>query len=186
MSLGLPWLQQNDPHINIWSRCFHFIMHVHEGFMLQSLILHLRWSFTLFMYHGGDSWLRCCSPPSPALNRQFCMVSLQAGWDDGVHKEQRGERPDDEVSAGKLRHAGPQRCSRYASRGSLRARSHPAAAESGPLLLIRLWSCKLQPQPHSVWWVLLCHDALRRGVVLLLWSRVQLLLWCRLKWVALY
>lgn len=149
--------------------------------MLQLLIPRGPLGFR-FMYHQGESWIAVFFNLL-ALNWRFCVVCVQTGRDDGLHKEQRGQRPNDEVSSRKFHDIRPEPCRRHASRRSLRTGSHPAAAESTSPLLVRHRGRKLQPHPHAVWRLLICHDSLWRGVVLLLRSRVQLLLRCRLKWV---
>lgn len=99
----------------------------------------------------------------------------------GMHKEQRGKRPHHKVPSRELHDRRPQRHRRHLSDGALWAGPHSAAAEPDPLIFIGQRGRELQPRNHAVWWIFICHDPLRRSVIVLHGSSVQLLLRGRFK-----
>lgn len=161
-----------------------FVSAVPTGFMSQSLILHF--PLILLLIYVPSSWVMIWVLSLFALFWWLCVMSVQAVRGHGVHKEQRGKRPDDEVSAGELHHARSQRHSRHTSRWSLRTGSNTAATEPTSVIHPRLRGRKLQPHPNAVRWILICHNAVWRGLDLFHRPGVQLLLWCRLKWAMSY
>lgn len=113
----------------------------------------------------------------------LCRV-CPGGRNHGMHKEQGGKRPHYEVPSRELHDGRPQR-HRRGSDGSLRAGSHSAAAEPGPLVFVGKHGRELQPLNDAIWGIFICHDSLRRGVIVLHRSSVQLLLRGCFKWVLL-
>lgn len=181
MAYSLSVCNENNKMIHmLMSACCVFISAVPTGFMSQSIILHL--PLVLLLIYVPPSWVMVWILSLFALFWWLCVMSDQAARSHGVHKEQRGKRPGDEVSARELHDARSQHHSHHTSRRSLRTGSNTAAAEPTSVIHPRLWGRKLQPHPNAVRWILLCHNAIWRGFHLLHRPSVQLLLWCRLKW----